>query len=652
MQSDAISRIRTAILSAVIVAVLATGCASRIAAKRSSTKAVYAQMEENALNSDQPSADTLTILHRFDLLPLPKNHAEKALEKLHAKAVETGERDLLFALAEVSYLTGEQARKSLKVRETRDARDYYLGAAVYSYLFLIADPTNGIPSAYDRRFRVACDLYNYGLGLSLVQPKDTNAVANFENGKRRLPVGQIDLRVDPTTFPWPLDTFEKFVVADRYVIQGLSERSRDPGVGATLIAVGSEKVAGSIQAMTPATAFLHLQSGLRDLEAGNASATLELHSAFDKGTVEVAGRQIPLEIDLSAHTAYALNQGLVWEIERLQFLSLKEVVPSAVYLSQPYEPGLIPVVFVHGTFSSPIYWAEMLNRLRSEPTLRKKFQFWYFIYNSSAPVLVSGAKLRTSLESKLKELDPDEKDPALKQIVMIGHSQGGLLVKLATIDSGDRIWNTLSDRPLDALKLTPELKEKVEKVVFVKPMPCVRRAVFIATPHRGSYRASGWVRGLVRRLVSAPTSLMSKMSDVETLKAQLKLPRELRGSRITSLDGMSPRSPTLRALSELPVAPEVKAHSIIPVKGDGDFKDGNDGVVEYKSAHIEGVESELVVRHNHSCQSAPATIEEVRRILLVHLASQPKLAETGSEGVELSAAGHKPQPGGADERKR
>jgi pimeloyl-ACP methyl ester carboxylesterase len=652
MQSDALSRIRTAILSAVIIAVLATGCASRIAAKRSSTKAVYAQMEENALNSDQPSADTLTILHRFDLLPLPKNHAEKALEKLHTKAVETGERDLLFALAEVSYLTGEQTRKSLKVRETRDARDYYLGAAVYSYLFLIADPTNGIPSAYDRRFRVACDLYNYGLGLSLVQPKDTNAVANLESAKRRLPVGEIDVQIDPATFPWPLDTFEKFVVADRYVIEGLSERSRDPGVGATLIGVQSKKIGASIQAMTPATAFLRLNGALKDLEAGDAKATLELYSAFGDGKVKVAGRELPLEIDLSAHTAYALNQQMVWKIERLQFLSLQELVPSAVYLSQPYEPGLIPVVFVHGTFSSPIYWAEMLNTLRSDPTLRKKYQFWYFIYNSSAPVLVSGEKLRSALESKLKELDPDGKDPALKQIVMIGHSQGGLLVKLATTDSGDRIWNSLSDKPLDELKITPAQKQEVQKLVFVKPMPCVRRAVFIATPHRGSYRASGWVRGLVRKLVTAPASLMAKMSDMKGVMAQLKLPKEVRGGTITSLDGMSPRSPTLKALSELPVAPEVKAHSIIPVKGNGEFEDGNDGVVEYKSAHIEGVESELVVRHNHSCQSTPGAIEEVRRILRVHLASQPKLAHTGSEDAEIFAAGQQPQPGGTDERKR
>jgi hypothetical protein len=39
---------------------------------------------------------------------------------------------------------------------------------------------------------------------------------------------------------------------------------------------------------------------------------------------------------------------------------------------------------------------------------------------------------------------------------------------------------------------------------------------------------------------------------------------------------------------------------------------------EYKSAHIDGVESELVVRSGHSTQATPQTIEEVRRILYEH----------------------------------
>jgi hypothetical protein len=81
---------------------------------------------------------------------------------------------------------------------------------------------------------------------------------------------------------------------------------------------------------------------------------------------------------------------------------------------------------------------------------------------------------------------------------------------------------------------------------------------------------------------------------------------------------MDASNPGLQALAALPIAPGVHAHSIIPVKGNGPVEDGNDGVVEYKSAHIDGVESELVVRSGHSTQGTPETIEEVRRILYEH----------------------------------
>jgi hypothetical protein len=42
-------------------------------------------------------------------------------------------------------------------------------------------------------------------------------------------------------------------------------------------------------------------------------------------------------------------------------------------------------------------------------------------------------------------------------------------------------------------------------------------------------------------------------------------------------------------------------------------------VVEYASAHIEPVESELVVKSGHSVQGNPHAIEEVRRILRLHV---------------------------------
>jgi hypothetical protein len=48
-----------------------------------------------------------------------------------------------------------------------------------------------------------------------------------------------------------------------------------------------------------------------------------------------------------------------------------------------------------------------------------------------------------------------------------------------------------------------------------------------------------------------------------------------------------------------------------------------DGVVAYRSAHLDGVLSETVVRSDHGVQKNPKAVLEVRRILLEHVGALP-----------------------------
>src|SRR5437870_5070305 len=96
----------------------------------------------------------------------------------------------------------------------------------------------------------------------------------------------------------------------------------------------------------------------------------------------------------------------------------------------------------------------MLNRLRADRHIRSRFQFWFFQYDSDNPIALSALHLRDALEGAVARLDPEGRDPALRRMVLIGHSQGGLLVKMQSISSGDRIWNAVSRKPLDQLRLT------------------------------------------------------------------------------------------------------------------------------------------------------------------------------------------------------
>jgi hypothetical protein len=203
-------------------------------------------------------------------------------------------------------------------------------------------------------------------------------------------------------------------------------------------------------------------------------------------------------------------------------------------------------------------------------------------------------------------------------MVVIGHSQGGLLAKLTAIDSGTRFWDNLSSKPLDQLNVSAETRQLVRRSMFFTPLPSVKRIVFIATPHGGSKLAGPRLARLISKLVSEPVDIVRGVGEVLEQNQDAIALRSLKEIP-SSVENMNPSNRFVVTLRTLPVADGVPAHSIIAVQGDGPIEEGDDGVVTYDSAHIEGVASELVVRSEHSVQGHPATIREVRRILLEHL---------------------------------
>src|SRR5688572_30549648 len=293
----------------ILMALLFTGCAGPVApigADKVTTRRAYAQVEANALSTGQPSSDTVSILHRFDLDGLAARQPDEAVRQLHQKALATGERNVLFALAEMSYVAGERVRRSVKPWDPRDARDFYLGSAVYAWLFLFGEGEDAPPSAFDRRFRTACDLYNYGLGLALTERRSTNAVVRLEKGRRRLPVGEIELELGPTHFPAPLE-FDQIVLADQFRVRGLSVRNRVPGVGAPLICVSPLNPELNMRPSIPLTAFLRGPGSLGEVATNGPVCRLELYPVSDGAKVTIGNAQVPLEIDLTAYRAYTLN---------------------------------------------------------------------------------------------------------------------------------------------------------------------------------------------------------------------------------------------------------------------------------------------------------------------------------------------------------
>jgi len=599
------------------VGLVLAACAGPVGTTRSDPKVVLRELGRSATTTGDPTWQTRNVLFEQGMYQEFEERPEEVLAALHKAMVATGgDPDLLFALAELSFLHGQTVGKP----------SYELAAAVYAYAFLFPEGSGAEPGRFDPRLRIAADLYNWALMTAFLSEDGSTVVPR--GGAFDLPFGKIDVAFDPANLragDRELYQFTPLVELDLY---GLAMRYRWPGLGAPLAALsrpvdaskpGRDMVAPRMQ--VPLTALLRISEARRALMAGKPLAgRLELHLAWDGESVEIAGEQVPLESQPSAALALTFTGLPIMEVEMFGFLgrlsgALRDRPP--LVSTTPYRPGLIPVVFVHGTASSVVRWAEMYNRLLADPEIRSRYQFWFFQYDSGNPVALSALRLREALTGAVARLDPDGKDPAMRKMVLIGHSQGGLLVKMQAVNSGDQLWKQASATPLERLVLTSKTRELLRAALFVEPLPEVSRVVFICTPHRGSFVAGrNFIANLTRRMLSIPVVLTEAAAD---------LARNDQTARVipSAVDNMSPRNRFIQALQKIPVASSVTVNSIVAVEGDGPVADGDDGVVKYSSAHIEPVESELVVKSSHSTQGNPHTIEEVRRILRLHAGVNP-----------------------------
>lgn len=607
-------------MSFLILLVFLAGCTTPIGTREMGVRRTYQQINVTAIKEDTYSDASANVLQRFFLEDRFKKDPDKVIELLHKKACEDERRDLLYALSELTYLTANNVRKGLRPAAMERAKSHYLASAVYAYFFLLGEQGKGPLSPYDRRFRVACDLYNTALAEALAIGKEEGTLGE---GVWQLPVGNISLEIRSSSFPHPLETFEAFILADELAVYGLTVRDRHPGLGAPFIAVEKAVPEAMGCRSVPGTLFLRVEGDIRDLERG-AQGVVELYSSYEKREVEVNGKTVPLENDLTAQLAHCLNQSFFWNVGKRQFRK-GQIFESGLLTLQPCSPTRIPVVFVHGTMSSPVWWAEMFNTLRSDPLLRDNYQFWFYLYDSGKPIPFSAAAFRAALMQRVKESDPEGNDEALKQMVLVGHSQGGLLTKVTAVETGDTIIRAITKKAIEELNLTEAEREMVNRYLVYTPLPFVSRVIFIATPHRGSFRAGKWVLRLAKKIVTLPMAVLQSTAALVSACEKMGAGGigEV-GDLRTSMDSMSSKNPGLLAFAEIPLASGIKGHSIIAIKGEEKPPEGDDGVVAYTSAHVDYVESEFIVRSGHSCQGHPLVIEEVRRILLEHLSSLSK----------------------------
>jgi hypothetical protein len=362
-----------------------------------------------------------------------------------------------------------------------------------------------------------------------------------------------------------------------------------------------------------------LQKFAGPLARDPAAAVLDLANPVEIAAVNVGPARPLLAADLSSPLLDMLSASPRSNIAGfLQPYGRGDTQPRLEFL-EPHQRGRIPVVFIHGLASDEGTWFDMINELRTWPTFHKRFEAWVYHYPTGANFLQSSAVIRQNLEAAVRRLDPAGTDPALRSMVLIGHSMGGLHAKLQVVDPGTKLWDAVSYMPFEQIRARPELKRQVMPYYFFKPLPFVKRVVFIATPHDGSSWASRGIGQIASLAVQQPSDSKAIHDEVVRMNPDA-FHGDYARSLPTTIDVLEPESTILRAIRGLRTACWVTTHSVIGDPHPQLPVTQGDCVVPVSSARHPGAVSEVVVPATHNrIHHEPATITEITRILAEHL---------------------------------
>ncbi len=543
-----------------------------------------------------------------------------AIDRVYRESPQS-ERRLLEVLTDLCFVRG------CELERTPDrAIAYFTASAYYSYRYMFGKfEVENRPDQYNPTFFLMTRYYR----LSLLRIFDFLNDRNLLDADAyRLPgvAGREFLALPPENqLSRPLSAYSAGIEpCDDFEVSNLLTTARSFGVGLPLVARTELKTPagedGGLLFETPVTpATMQLDF------VGDSNFRLRFFPALKVARITVdGGVEVPLEIDISTPIAVSGSGGGLW-VNIHNMLNPDELRSyTGLYLIGDYDPDKIPVILVHGLMSNPQTWVQMVNYLLSDVRIRSKYQFLFFYYSTGQPVLYSAALLRRSLYDFRRLKDPEKRNPNFERTIMIGHSMGGLLSK-TLIQTGDRdVCRRLFGPQIDNLLAAedPEKRQFVNELLLFEPVPFVARVIFISTPHRGSEMATWRIARWGASLVKMPKYIFNKVCDSIDVFLNEPVDGEAASADTlhvaTGIENLDPDNPVLVMLNELK-SDGVPYHSIIGNEYAAGIPDGSDGVVPYRSSHLNGARSEMVVKSDHSAHQTAPAIEEVRRILLLHL---------------------------------
>lgn len=454
--------------------------------------------------------------------------------------------------------------------------------------------------------------------------------------------GEYPLVIDTSGIESPSNVDRVIPVDSIVVKRGIRSNTRVDGIGAPLVVrqkwTPKDRMIAESGLWYPVTAVLDLDQPntpiLRFMDPTQLENTL----------VTVGDNHFPLQADYTASIARDLFD------RQAEFVNFSGLIKYEKFSKQmglfrisAFDPDKIPIVFVHGLKSTPNTWNDTLNEMIADPVVRDRYEFWTFGYPTGAPIPFLSSRLRDELEDMVRYRR--SRGAASDSVTMITHSLGGLITKPLTQSSGTELWDKVFLVPPHQLNVSPIDQRLLEKMFVFEPLPYIDRVIFMAVPHQGSPLADMKTRMVAGLLVQAPNSLvkLGKLLLSDSNHQLTPLGKEVVGRVPTSIDQLNKESAAIKLFSPLPLSTSVRYHSIIG--NEKGFEkvpnvESSDGVVEYSSSHIKGVDSELVCKGKHGVHFYPAAISEINRILNENVgypAGRPPIRATNVDEIVADA---------------
>ena len=396
----------------------------------------------------------------------------------------------------------------------------------------------------------------------------------------------------------------------------MGERYASPGYGVSMVGWQARCTDKPICVLDPPEGITRTLTAW--VEPGDDGvAQLVISGMHEHPDITIGGRSVPLAVDSSAALAALydrshINRLALWNLIGGRQFALRE----GLYLLEDYDPAKTPVIMVHGLGRSPMVWAKLTNLIDGDPQLRARYQIWHVVYPTNTPQLLNRLIVQRSLDQAWHILDPDDTAPAHQDMVLIGHSMGGVISRLMVSDSGDVIWKAAFDVPPEQLRGTPADMAIMDSIFRFHPYPGVTQAIFLAAPHLGSPYVDSLIGQVALRVVHAHAPELDALVRVAAENRAHENPLLAQDYERYGLSSIS----TLRDAQPVSHA----AQSLMPAKGvrfytfAGNLPGTNppgDGFVPLKSALIPGATSTTIVKDGHQLYLNDKVLAKILEIL-------------------------------------